>query len=169
MNIIDIAIIVIGVIALIWGAWKGFIAQLVSIVGIFIGIWGASKFTPYLTGIVSGWLGEGQNESVVKVVVFIVLVIVIILICHLLGKALEKVLGLTVLGGVNRLFGAIFCVLKIALLLIAIASLTKSSLEAMQIATPEYLSQSKIYALLLQAADQILPFVKEMFGKITAA
>ena len=168
MYIIDIAIIVLGVVALIWGAWKGFIAQLVSILGVFIGIWGASKFTPYLTGIVSGWFKDG-NESVIKVVVFIVLVVVIILICHLLGKALEKVFGLTVLGGVNRLFGAIFCLLKIALLLIALASLTKSSLEAMQIPVPEYLAQSKIYALLLQAADQIMPFVKDIFGKITAA
>ena len=169
MNIVDIAIIVLGVVALIWGAFKGFIAQLVSILGIFIGIWGASKFTPYLTGVVSGWLGEGQDESVVKVVVFIVLVIVIILICHLLGKALEKVLGLTVLGGVNRFFGAIFCLLKVALLLIAVASLTKSTLEAMQIATPDYLSQSKFYGLLNQAAEQILPFIKEMFSKINAA
>lgn len=169
MNIIDIAIIVIGVIAIIWGAIKGFIAQLVSILGVLIGIWGASKFTPYLTGIVCGWLGEGQDESVVKVVVYIVLVLAIILICHLIGKGLEKVLGLTVLGGVNRFFGALFCLLKIAVLLIAIASLTESALQAMQIETPEYLAQSKFYALLNQAADKILPFIKEMFGKITAA
>ena len=166
MNIIDIALIAIGVIALIWGAWKGFMAQLVSILGVFVGIWGASKFTPYLTDIVCGWLGEGQDESVVKVVVFVILVLVIILICHLIGKAIEKVAGLTVLGGVNRIFGAIFCLLKIALLFIAIASLAKSSLEAMQIPEPEWLSQSKLYALLNQAAEQILPFVKNMFSKI---
>ena len=111
-------------------------------------------------------LGEGQDESVVKVVVFVILVLVIILICHLIGKAIEKVAGLTVLGGVNRIFGAIFCLLKIALLFIAIASLAKSSLEAMQIPEPEWLSQSKLYALLNQAAEQILPFVKNMFSKI---
>ncbi|MBR4802461.1 MAG: CvpA family protein [Bacteroidales bacterium] len=168
MNIIDIALIVVAIVALIWGAVKGFIAQLVSILAVFIGIWGASKFTPYLTGVVLGWLPEGNSEAVVKAVVFIVLVIIIIIICHLIGKAIEKVAGLTVLGGVNRLFGAIFCLLKIALLLVAVASLTKSALESMQIAQPEYLTQSKAYIFLNDIAEQILPFVKNMFSKMTA-
>ena len=95
MNIIDIAVIALAVIAIIWGAWKGFIAQLVSILGVFIGIWGASKLTPYVTSIVSGWFPEDNSEAIVKAVVFVLLVIIIILICHLIGKGLEKVAGIT--------------------------------------------------------------------------
>ncbi|MBP5693736.1 MAG: CvpA family protein [Bacteroidales bacterium] len=166
MNIIDIAVIALAVIAIIWGAWKGFIAQLVSILGVFIGIWGASKLTPYVTSIVSGWFPEDNSEAIVKAVVFVLLVIIIILICHLIGKGLEKVAGITVLGGVNRFFGAVFCLLKAALFLVALASLTENALQAMQVAPPEYLTQSKTYALLNQVADQILPFVKEIFAKI---
>ena len=167
MNWIDIVVIALGIAAAIWGIYKGFLAQLISILGVLIGIWGASKLTPSVSEWAIGLFGAQDSASAVKIVSFILLVVVIIIVCHLLGKLLEKVMNLTVLGGLNKFLGAVFCVVKVALILVAVASLVDGALETMNVEVPEVLKASKAYAYLNAAADKIMPFVKQLFSNIS--
>ena len=166
-SIIDIIILVIAIAALIWGAWKGFTAQLISIIGIFIGIWVASKLTPAVSGWVAGLLdGDANTLAVTKVVVYIVLVVLIIFLCHFLGKILDKAISLTILGGLNKLLGAVFCLLKALVILVALASLTNSFLQTTGTPVPEYLQESISYPILNNIADKALPFVQNIFQNL---
>ena len=167
MNWIDIVVIALGIATAIWGIYKGFLAQLISILGVLIGIWGASKLTPSVSEWAIGLFGAQDSASAVKIVSFILLVVVIIIVCHLLGKLLEKVMNLTVLGGLNKFLGAVFCVVKVALILVAVASLVDGALETMNVEVPEVLKASKAYAYLNAAADKIMPFVRQLFSNIS--
>lgn len=164
MNWIDIVVIAVLLAAAIWGIWKGFIAQLVSILGVFVGIWGASKLTPIASDWITGLLGAQDSENAVKIITFAVLFILIIIICHYIGKLLEKAFSLTIIGGLNKFLGAVFCVLKTAVILIAAASLIHSGIEAANIDVPEVLKDCKSYQLLNTAADNLLPYVKKIFN-----
>lgn len=166
MNWIDIVLIALIVAAAIWGIYKGFMAQLVSILAVVIGVWGAAKLTPMVSDWAVGFLGAEDSAATVKIVAFILLTVLIIIICHYIGKLLEKVMNLTILGGLNKFLGAIFCMAKVALIFIVVASLVKNGLQAMNVETPEILKTSKAYEYLNTAAEQILPFVKNIFQNL---
>ena len=166
MNWIDIVVIAALIAAAIWGIWKGFVAQLVSIIGVFVGIWGASKLTRMVSDWIVGLIGAQDSANAVKIITFVVLVILIIIICHYIGKLLEKVMNLTILGGLNKLLGAVFCILKVGLLFVAIISLINSGLQAANTEVPEVLKESKSYAYMNTAADNLMPFVKKIFSDI---
>ncbi len=166
MNWIDIVLIAVIVAAAIWGIFKGFMAQLVSILAVIVGIWGASKLTPVVSDWAIGFLGAQDSASAVRIVAFILLTVLIIIICHYIGKLLEKVIDLTILGGLNKFLGAVFCIAKVALILIVAASLVENGLEAMNVETPDILKTSKAYAYLNTAADNLMPFVKNLFKNL---
>jgi membrane protein required for colicin V production len=166
MNWIDVVVIALLIAAAIWGIFKGFLAQLISIIGVVIGIWGASKLTPSVSAWAISLFGAEDSASAIKMGCFILLVVLIIIICHLLGKLMEKVMNLTILGGLNKFLGAVFCDLKVALILVAVAALVKNGLEAANVESPEVLGSSKAYAYLNSAAEHILPFIKQMFAKM---
>lgn len=166
MNWIDIVVIALLIAAAIWGIYKGFLAQLISILGVVIGIWGASKLTPAVSAWAIDFFGAQDSASAIKIASFILIVVLIIIVCHLIGKLLEKVMNLTVLGGLNKFLGAVFCILKVALILVAVASLVDNGLETMNVEVPEVLKASKAYAYLNAAADKIMPFVKQMFANM---
>jgi len=164
MNLIDIVVIALLIIAAIWGIWKGFISQLISIVGVLLGIWGASKLTPFVYSMLIGSADNPNSANTVKIITFAVLVILIIIICHLIGKLLDKVTNMTILGGVNRVLGALFSVLKVMLILIVIVSLINNGLLSTEFEVPDIVKSSYSYQYLNQAADIIIPFVKDIFS-----
>ena len=166
MNWIDIVVVALMLAAIIWGIWKGFLAQLISILGVLIGIWGAAKLTPAVSGWIMGIINAEDSESAVKIVTFILLIVLIIIICHLIGKGLEKVINLTILGGLNKFLGAVFCVLKVALILVALASLVENGLREMNVEEPQVLKQSQAYGYFNMVADKLVPFVKNIFPKL---
>ncbi|WP_419212980.1 CvpA family protein [Maribacter sp. X9] len=106
-------------IPLIWGLWKGLknglFMEIASIVALIAGIYGAIHFS-YITG---GYLSErlDWNERNMSIAAFIITFILIIIIVHLAGKLLTKIANIAMLGLLNKLAGAIFGVLKVAILL----------------------------------------------------
>ena len=168
-SILDIALVVIAILAIAWGAWKGFISQLVSIAGLFIGIWGAAKLTPFAATWISDLLSFGPDQKIaVNVVTFIVLLILIVIGCHLLARLIEKGVKKTALGTMNRVFGAVFCLIKIVVLLMALASLAHSGIETANVETPKFLAESQGYSLLYGWANSILPFIKALFANLAS-
>lgn len=106
-------------IPLVWGLWKGLknglFMEIASIVALIAGIYGAIHFS-YITG---DYLSEHLewDEHNMSIIAFVVTFVLIIIIVHLAGKLLTKVANFAMLGLLNKIAGAIFGTLKVAILL----------------------------------------------------
>lgn len=118
MAILDI---ILGILLLL-GLWKGFnnglLIELASIVALIAGIYGAIHFS-YIAG---DYLTEQMNweERYVNLTSFIITFIIIVIAVHFAGKLLTKVANIALLGLLNKIAGAVFGGLKVAVILGAI-------------------------------------------------
>ncbi len=104
---------------LLVGAWRGFTKGLVlsvaSMVGLVGGIWAASHFSHMVAEQLSPHVTWSVNSLHMASLALTFLGVVVAV--HLLAKLLEKMLDLVALGLVNKLAGAVFGMLKFALVL----------------------------------------------------
>lgn len=109
-------------IPLIWGLWRGLknglFMEIASIVALVAGIYGAIHFS-YIAGDYLAQRLEWDQRNL-SIAAFILTFILIILVVNLAGKLLTKVADIAMLGLLNRIAGAIFGLLKVAILLGAV-------------------------------------------------
>ena len=106
MNILDIILLICFIPALIQGIRKGFIAQAISIISIIVGIWTSARFADIL----GGWIGKyiTASEQILKIAAFAIILVAVILALAALGKLLEGMFRLVMLGWLNKLLGVVF-------------------------------------------------------------
>ncbi len=103
---------------LVWGAIMGFkkglILELASLVALFLGIYGALKFS----GVTANFLKEdfGFQSEWIGLISFILTFVLIVITIYLLAKLLDKTLKIVALGLVNRLLGLFFGLVKYSLI-----------------------------------------------------
>ena len=160
MNILDIILLICFILALIQGIRKGFISQAISIISIIAGIWTSAKFA----NVVTAWVAQyiTASEQVLKLVAFAIILIVVFLVLAALGKALEGVFRLVMLGWLNKLLGAAFSLLKagliIGLLIMAFSSLN----DNFKFVQESVLNESVLYPPLKKLAFEVFPYLKDM-------
>lgn len=160
MNILDIILLICFIPAVVQGLRKGFIAQVISIVSIILGVWASAKFA----NAVSAWIGEyiTASEQVLKVVAFALILIVVFLILAAIGKALEGVFRLVMLGWLNKLLGVAFALIKTGLI-VGLAIMAFDSLNAtFHIVKDPVLAESVLYPPLRRLAYEVFPYIKDM-------
>jgi len=105
MPIIDIIIAVAILVSVIVGFVRGFIKEAISIAALLIAIWAALYFGPSVGDVSSSWLSSEELQMWFgRVLVFAV----ILSIGGLLGWGLSKLIRLSVLSGIDRMFGSLF-------------------------------------------------------------
>ena len=160
MNILDIILLICFIPAVVQGLRKGFIAQVISIVSIILGVWASAKFANAL----SIWIGQyiTASEQVLKVVAFALILIVVFLILAAIGKALEGVFRLVMLGWLNKLLGVAFALIKTGLI-VGLAIMAFDSLNAtFHIVKDPVLAESVLYPPLRRLAYEVFPYIKDM-------
>lgn len=162
MNILDIIILICLVPALIVGIKKGFISQVISILSIIVGIWASSRFA----NIVSEWLGQyiTASENILRLVAFVIILVLVFIILGLLGKLLDSIIKVVLLGWVNRLLGAIFSLLKAFLILGLVMMLFTSLNDALNLVKPEVIKESLLFQPLKDLADMVFPYIKNLLS-----
>ena len=160
MNILDIIILICLIPALIQGIFKGFISQAISIISLILGAWASARFT----GTVCQWLAQyiSGSEQSLRIAAFVLIFIVVIVGLTLLGKLLEKVIKLVMLGWMNRLLGAVFALVKWLLVMGLLAVAFNSINETLGLVKPEVIAQSHLYPMLTGIADTIFPYLKNL-------
>lgn len=106
MTTIDIIILVLLGIGAVVGFMEGFLKQLASVVGLVAGLLVAralfvmvgEKLAPQI----------GTSVTVAQIISFVAIWVAIPLILHIVASMLTKALEVVYLGGINRLFGALF-------------------------------------------------------------
>ena len=106
-------------IPLLWAAYRGFkkglVIELAGLAALILGIYCALKFSDFISDfIVEQWAYEGKYLPIIS---FALTFIVVVLLVHLLGKAIEKMLDVVALGAANKLAGAFFNIMKVAIVI----------------------------------------------------
>ncbi len=164
LGILDIVILVIIAAAAIMGIFKGFIGQLVSISALVLGIWCAGKFTGYLSSLVKGWLSLEMAQQTLHTIMFIVIFVLVMILAHLLGKGIESIVKLSMLGWLNRILGFLFGAMK-AIIILSVAVYAINWLNGMFHLIPDnFFADSKGYAFLTNFAKEFFPFLHNCFS-----
>ena len=115
MNYIDLLLLL----PIIWfvyqGFRKGFVIELASLLALVLGIYAALYFSGYVATVLVDHLNMGPRY--VPVVSFIITFIVVVFLVYAVGKLLEKLINLVALGFLNKIAGAVFGLLKGAVLI----------------------------------------------------
>ncbi len=104
---------------LLYGLYKGFtnglFIEIASIIALVAGIYGAFHFSHLTADYLEHELG--WNPSYMNVASFLITFFLIVVLVQLLGRLLTKLADLALLGVLNRIAGAVFGTLKVAVIL----------------------------------------------------
>lgn len=114
MNILDIIILIPIAYGLVRGLIKGFVHELTSLVAIVAGVLGAKLWAAGLALKLAEMLTLEPKYA--QPLSYVLLFVAIALSLHLIGKLFEKILKAISLGGINKVLGALFGAIKLALL-----------------------------------------------------
>lgn len=129
MNPFDIVICVVLAYCLIRGIFRGLVKEVSSLVGVLIGFWAAYTYYGMLARPLGQWI---SNPSYRFILSFILIFTAVFIVISLLGVIMRYLLSIVFLGSVDRIFGALFGLLKgvliaSVLLLVFTAFLPKNS------------------------------------------
>jgi len=166
MSSIDIALVIVFVAAIIYGLYKGLIAQLGSLGGIILGviacrIWGddavriVGEVLPEMT---SGAQTAGYVNSVIGNVLLFLLVYMLTV---LIAKLLRNITSALSLGWIDRLLGSVFGLVKWFLILSLILNLWEAVL-------PEYSLVKSSQLAGGVAIRTVLDLAPTLFGSVAA-
>ncbi|MDR0738389.1 MAG: CvpA family protein [Prevotellaceae bacterium] len=111
----DIAIAIVLLVAFIAGVRKGIIRQLFGLAALLLGVYGAFKFSHVAGHYLSEWFKI--SGPFVQGISFVVVFILILFLVIFVGRIAAKLISLATLGGVDKILGGVFSVLKIVCIL----------------------------------------------------
>ena len=123
MNIIDILILIPILYGLIRGLIKGLVHELTSLVALVLGVVGARMWAPTLKVQLLEMID--MDPTVAQVISYCLVFFAIALSLNLLGRLVSKLLSAVSLGGVNKLLGAVFGAVKLALIVSVVINLVE--------------------------------------------
>jgi membrane protein required for colicin V production len=109
MPIIDIIIALALVVSVVIGLVRGFVKEFFSIATLVIAIWAALYFGPAVGEFSPSWLSSDELQVWFgRLIIFFVVSVV----GGLIGWGASKLIHIALLGGIDRLFGAMFGFLR---------------------------------------------------------
>ncbi len=142
MNSLDIGILLIAAIFFIRGIFRGFVFELVSIVGLILGYIISITYLSLLAGYIFSFF-PSFSESIVNLVSFFILFVGTNLLLRLVANIITKTLKIAMLGWLNRLLGGLLGMLKsiiimsILVFIIDLIPFSSSLLEQVEVQTSE--------------------------------
>ncbi|MFH1321734.1 MAG: CvpA family protein [Bacteroidota bacterium] len=151
-------------IPLLWGIYKGFtkgfIIQAASLVALVLGIYGGIKFSYIVSEYIQRYFEISSNY--LPIVSFAITFLIIVIAIHFLAKLLAKFIDMVALGFINKLFGAIFGMLKTAFILSVILVIINIADEKLKFIPPAEKNNSVLYNPISKLVPTIIPGVKEL-------
>ena len=144
MNFVDIVLAIL----LLWGLYKGLVnglfVELASLVALIAGSFGDIHFS-YIAG---DYLSQNMQweDRYIKITAFVITFIAIVLAVHFAGKLLTKIADFAMLGLLNKIAGALFGALKVAVILGAFLLFFEKINASFQIVNEQTKKESMLYA-----------------------
>ncbi|OBX24335.1 MULTISPECIES: CvpA family protein [Bizionia] len=157
MTVIDIILVAFLGLGLVRGFLKGFFVEIASLVALIAGIYGAIHFSFYAAELLMDYVD--WDEKTINVAAFAITFIVIVLVIALAGKALTKLADFAALGILNKLLGALFGVVKMALILSVLLNIFDAMNTTITFVDDENTENAILYKPVKSIAPMIFPFV----------
>ncbi len=169
MNTLDLLLVVPIIIGAIGGFKKGFIIGVISLLALILGVFGGFYF---LNWGVSLLINEfGLSGKMLPILAFLIIFIGIIIIVNFVGKLLKKFVHMILLGGIDKIAGALvggFMWLFLVSSLIWVAGVFKMSFPS------DWQQESLLYGYVVPVApavagmlDGIIPAVSDIFDGLS--
>ena len=159
MNIFDIIIIALLLIAFVRGVMKGLFAEVASLVAIIAGVYVAINYAHYIEYYLVNSKYINWSDETNRIVAFASTFLVIVILIILIGKVLTKIADITALGLINKLLGGVFAILKIALILSVIFTFFGRINNTIPFIKQETLDESILYKPVKIIAPTLFPSI----------
>ncbi|MGB0186407.1 MAG: CvpA family protein [Flavobacteriaceae bacterium] len=160
MPVIDIVLGALIIYGVIKGFFKGLFVEVASLLALMLGVYGAVHFSNYASEFLSNYVD--WSEKTMNITSFAITFVVIVLAISLAGKALTKLANFAALGVINKLLGALFGGLKIALILSVLLLVFERINSTLSLVSNDELESSVLYEPVGALAPMILPqFIDE--------
>lgn len=151
MNYFDLIVIV----PLLWGAFKGFknglIIEASSFAALFLGVYGAIKFSGYISSLIIKHFDI--KDSLLPIISFAITFIAIVICVHLLAKLLDKLIKAVALGIINRIAGIVFGILKFLIIISLVVLILDRLNSKLNFMDPALIADSFFYTPLVSLSQ----------------
>lgn len=157
MNYLDIIILV----PLIWGIYKGFnrglVVEVASLAALVLGVWCALHFSEFTAKILINNVGLEISESYLSPISFAVTFLVVAIAIVAVSRLIDKLLSAISLGGINKLFGAVFGGAKVFLIMAILVFFVNGIDKRANFIQEDKKNESLLYLPLIDFIEQMLP------------
>jgi membrane protein required for colicin V production len=151
MNYVDIALLAFVAVGATMGLLRGFVREIISTIGLLLAAVIANFVSPVANPYLSRW---GNESSTAAAIIWVVIFLVVLFVLRKLTFIITRMLKTVMLGGVNKLLGAVFGALKFLL----IACLVVTLLEFVCSKFPDTQMASQLHA------SRIVPYIHDVVG-----
>lgn len=158
MNWIDFIIIALLGFGLIQGFMDGLIIEIAELAALVVGVWGSIHFSGWTAAKLSGWFD--LQTAWTGIIAFALTFIIIVVCIRLLGRLIDKLMKAVALGFIIRILGAIFGIVKTALILSVIFVFLNTINQKKNFLPSETISRSYLYNPIADIVPAIFPVVE---------
>lgn len=149
MQGLDLIIILFTVFLLIKGVWKGFVKEIAGIIAVALAVVLSFLYHKDAADFLGTYLDEKYTTAVGYVVVFLAVYLVVML----AGNLIDKILKTVFLGGLNRVLGGLFGLVKSALWITIATFAYQSAYEGIGFQHPEWIIDSQFYPFFVDLGE----------------
>jgi len=161
MNFVDIILGIILLYAIFKGLRNGFFVELASLFSLLLGIYLSIKFSDFTADFIRKNLSF--DSEYLEIIAFLVTFVLVVIAVTLLAKVFTKIVDFASLGWINRLFGAVFGLLKMIFILsISIHFFQKINTNNAFI-SEEKTNQSILYNPIIEVSKFVFPIISDWF------
>ena len=160
MNTLDIILSTILLFGLVRGFIKGFFLEITALLALALGLYGAIHFSYFAANFLKNHLA--WSEKYIHITSFAITFVIIVLLISLSGKLLTKIADSAALGFMNKIFGAVFGIAKIGLILSVILIVFDRMNSTLTFVKEENLNSSVLYSPVKNLAPLIFPSILKL-------
>ncbi len=158
MNYFDIIV----VIPILWAAYKGFkkgfVIEVASLAALLLGVWGAIKFSGFITEfIINNFDSQSKYLSIIS---FAITFIIIVIGVHFVARLVNKLVKAIALNFINRIAGGVFGIAKVAFIISIILSIINQVDQKSDFISDEFIENSLLYEPISDFAPLVFPSLK---------
>ncbi len=162
INYLDVGLAIPLILGLYKGFKKGLILELTSLLALIVGLFGGIYFFEIGKSFLDSHFDI--NEKFLPILSFLSLFVCIVLVVSIVGKILDKFVKMIALGGINRLVGALFGLLKMAVIVSTLLMFTYKFHSLIPFLSSEKTNSSMLYRPLRFLVPGILPKLESFDG-----
>jgi len=155
MQGLDLVILIFTAFLLVKGIWKGFVKEIAGIIAVVLAVLISFRFHKDT----AGYLVSFIDEKYASVAAYLTLFLAVYLVVMLLGNVLDRVLKYVFLGGINRVLGGVFGILKSVLWLTLVTFAYSSIKDGVGFRHPAWILDSLFYPFLLDLTEILASYL----------